>query len=58
MQKIMEKRLKAQNIFSEYPMLFQIENKASLPKWKRGFSVCLYKNLLNMLDSKDIRFLI
>ena len=23
----MEKRLKAQNIFSEYPMLFQIENK-------------------------------
>ena len=23
----MEKRLKEQNIFSEYPMLFQIENK-------------------------------
>ena len=52
----MEKRLKEQNIFSEYPMLFQIENKASLPKWKRGFSVCIYKNLLNMLDSKDLRF--
>lgn len=38
----MEKRLKAQNIFSEYPMLFQIENKASLPFRKRGFFVCIY----------------
>lgn len=33
----MEKRLKAQNIFSEYPMLFQIENKASLPFRERDF---------------------